>query len=777
MSKMLKQTLVIVESPAKCKKIEEYLGNNYKCIASFGHLRELPSLKNINMEENFQPTYSIIENNYKKKQIELLQKEIDKSDEVILATDDDREGEAIAWHICDLFQLDTNNTKRILFNEITKTAIQFAIENPTKLNMHIVRSQQARQILDLLVGFKVSPMLWKYISKNSKNSLSAGRCQTPALKIIYDNYSDRKEIEERKSYNTTGIFTNANIVFSLNTHFETENDVKEFLQTSIHHSHVFTCSDPKKIFKNPPEPLTTSSLQQKASNEFHYSPKETMQICQELYEKGYITYMRTDAKKYSKEFISSVEKYIVKHYCQDMIPTTYLFETNNVLQEEAHESIRCTNISLSEIPETINMNTKERKMYKIIWEHTLESCMAPASFFSITSKISAAMNTKFSYTCEQVHFPGWKIVSKKYLKDITLDNNEYAYLQKIKSDSIIPFKKIISVESLTGTKSHFTEASLVQLLEEKGIGRPSTFSSLVDKIQERGYVIKKDIKGKKQVCKDFILETTNIVEVKTEREFGNEKNKLVIQPLGIIVIEFLYKHFSKLFDYDYTKQMEENLDEISKGKKVYYEICQECNLLTDKMINGLMGETKKEIRLDEKNTYIIGKYGPVIKCVEDKITKFKPLRSDIDINIENLEKGQYKVEDIICSDTCEKQHILGQYNEMNVILCNGKFGLYIKWNNLTKSLKELENKPIEEITMDEVKKYLEEGNNIVREIKSSASIRKGARGDYLYYKTIKMKKPKFFDIKLFLSETNADYKTCNISILVSWILTKYNIKL
>ena len=233
-------TLVIVESPAKCKKIEEYLGPGYKCMASFGHLRELPSLKNIDIENNFQPTYTLIENSLKKKQIELLRKEIKAADEVILATDDDREGEAIAWHLCQLFKLDINKTKRIIFHEITSTAIQNSIKNPTFINMDIVNAQQARQILDILVGFKISPILWKCIARNKDNALSAGRCQTPALRLIYDNHQENNNSEERKVYNTTGYFTNSNIAFDLNKQYETEDAMTDFLDGAADFSHIYS---------------------------------------------------------------------------------------------------------------------------------------------------------------------------------------------------------------------------------------------------------------------------------------------------------------------------------------------------------------------------------------------------------------------------------------------------------------------------------------------------------------------------------------------------------
>ena len=801
-------TLVIVESPAKCKKIEEYLGPGYKCVASFGHLRELPSLKNIDIENNFAPTYTIIDNAVKKRQIEFLRKEIKNAHEVILASDDDREGEKISYCVAQIFNLDIKKTKRITFNEITEQAILHAIKNPRTIDMDLVHAQQARQILDILVGFKVSPMLWKFINKSKDNSLSAGRCQTPALRLIYDNDQEIKMTEERKVYNVTGFFTNSNIAFDLSPQnkYETEDTITDFLDGSADFSHIYTCSKPVKTVKKQPEPFTTSSLQQTASNELHYAPKETMRICQALYEGGYITYMRTDSKTYSKDFISSTKDYIVRNYeakyineSIDSLTSGSVKEEkeekeekevkkvkkvkkdkehdNDSLRQNAHEAIRPTNISLFELPETLD--SKEKRMYKLIWEHTLESCMAPAIFFSITASISAFQNTKFTYTSELIDFPGWKIVSKKYADEIKPENKEYQYLQQIKQNTEIPYKKICAKVTIKGSKQHYTEARLVQLLEERGIGRPSTFSSLVDKIQERGYVKKEDVKGKELVCKDYELSNGDIFEIENKREFGNEKGKLVIQPLGIIVMEFIDKHFSGLFNYSYTKQMEDELDKIAKGGAIWYNLCETCNKQIDILVDGLKDESKIEVKLDDRNTYLVGKYGPVIKCVEQvngiEQTNFKPIKKDIDIH--KIENGDYNqsIEEIIDKDVVKKRYILGKYEGNDVVLQKGKFGLYITWDKNSKTLKELGNRPMENITFEEVKKYLEEGSNLIREVSTNISIRKGPKGDYIFYKTAKLKKPQFFDIKPFNNDVKADYKICDITILKSWLKEKYDI--
>jgi DNA topoisomerase-1 len=539
--------------------------------------------------------------------------------------------------------------------------------------------------------------------------------------------------------------------------------------------------------KKQPEPFTTSSLQQTASNELHYAPKETMRVCQALYEAGHITYMRTDSKTYSKEFIDSTKNYIVRNYdakyINENLETCDVKEEKKgkkekqVAQQNAHEAIRPTNISLCELPETVD--SKERRMYKLIWEHTLESCMAPASFFSITASIASFQDTKFTYISELIDFAGWKIVSKKHANEIKQDNKEYQYLQQIKQNSIIPYKKMCAKVTIKGSKQHYTEARLVQLLEEKGIGRPSTFSSLVDKIQERGYVKKEDVKGKEIMCKDYELSDGDIFEIENKREFGNEKGKLVIQPLGTIVMEFLDKHFSQIFNYNYTKEMEDELDKIAKGHAIWYNLCDTCNKKLDTLLDGLKDETKIEVKMDDHNTYLVGKYGPVIKCVEEingkEQIKFKPVKKDIDIH--KIENGDYNeaIEDIVDTNVVKKKYVLGQYESKDVVLQKGKFGLYITWDKNSKTLKELGNRPIENITFEDVKKYLEEGSNLIREINTNITIRKGSKGDYIFYKTAKMKKPQFFDLKPFSNDTKTDYKTCNMDILKSWLREKYDI--
>ena len=762
--------LVIVESPSKCKKIEQYLNefdhlNIYEVVATMGHITELTSLQNIDINNNFQCNYEIIKS--KKQIIELIKTKIKNVDEVILACDNDREGEAINYHICKQFNLPLT-TKRIIFNEITEKAIQYAILNPQNININVVYAQQARQILDLLVGFKVTPLLWKFISSSKKKVLSAGRCQTPALKIIYDNYQNNNKLEERKIYNVSGYFTNLNISFELNKVFEDEYDVNDFFKNSINFNHIYTCSLPKKVIKIQPSPYITSTLQQAASNIYGFSPKETMQIAQNLYEAGYITYMRTNNKKYSSVFVNSVQEFILRKYNNNKYINQNLNKLICEIQTDNHEAIRPTNISLLEPSKEVNL--KEKHLYKLIWENALESCMSPAVYNSVTAQISAYNNSRFTHTSEQLDFSGWTIVSQKQ----AYENKVYQYLQTIKQNDIINYKKIVASVSLQGLTHHYTEAKLVQLLEEKGIGRPSTFSTLVDKIQERDYVKKKSIKGKEILCKNYELINDNIFEITTSKVFGKEKDKLIIQPLGIIVMEFLNKYLSSIFNYNYTEEMENTLDKISKGEYNFIELCNNCNIELDNIIDNLKNENKTEIQIDENNTYIIGKYGPVLKCFENingtEETTFKAIKQDIDFN--KIQNGEYNAEDIIDINAKKKQYNLGKYEDNDVILKKGKYGLYVCINNTNISLKELGNRPIENITFEEIMPYIiKENTTYIREISKNITLRNGPKGPYIFYKTTKMKKPQFFN----LNDFKDNYKSCDVNIIKKWINETYNI--
>jgi len=779
--------LVIVESPAKCKKIESYLGVGYKCVASYGHIREfLNGLKSIDIAgATFQPKYKLMIS--KKKYINKLRDSIKKASEVILATDDDREGEAIAWHICLSFQLPIQFTKRIIFHEITKPAIKKALANPTTLNLNKINSQQSRQILDLLVGFKVSPILWKNIS--GKSGLSAGRCQSTALRLVYDNYKQTNQQTGKKVYNTHGDFTvssspsspsssttslpssttSTTIEFQLTTQIKDKETVEEFLEESVFHTYKIINKETKKVLKSPPVPLTTSKLQQKASSDLGYGPKQTMMYAQRLYENGYITYMRTDSMKYSAEFVKKTKNYIDDNYGNAYVSKKLFTLVNNSetdgkkdnnnekkkdnkknkLAQEAHEAIRPTDITRTSLQINKKITNNELRLYLLIYKNTLASCMAKAQYLKLILTLSAPLNHLYKTDVEKAVFDGWK-------KVYGVENNDEMFerLNLIKKETKMTYNKINSDMTITNLKQHHTESKLIQLLEKKGIGRPSTYSSIISKIQDKGYVSKKNVPGKKLTCTNYEL-VGDEIETKTEqKEFGQEKNKLVLEPTGLLVIEFLIKHFGELFEYDYTRNMEEMLDEIANGDKKWSELCKECNTTIDKYIKQIKKTDKPVIKIDEHHTYTIGRYGPVIKCEDENGVSFKQINKTLQIDLEKLRNGGYTLNELMYSDnsnaSVNQNKVLGEYNEEEVVLKNGKFGVYVTMGGKNTSLKYI-NKDMEDITLEDVIEYINKkaksSSNIIKELSNDVSIRKGKYGPYVFYKTSGMSRPKFISMK------------------------------
>jgi DNA topoisomerase-1 len=754
------KTLVIVESPAKCQKIESYLGKDkFQCLASFGHIREIADgLKSIDVDHEFAIKFAIMSS--KQAQVAKLREAIANATEVILATDDDREGEAIAWHLCQVFNLSVTTTKRIIFHEITEPALRAAVAAPRTIDMSIVLAQQARQVLDLVVGYKISPVLWTYVAHTN---LSAGRCQTPALRLIYENYKEIEASTATMVYSVSGIFTKLNLTFHLSREIESSPDssgeecLERFIQgTATAPDAGFRAticngggSVPKKSTKAPPRPYSTSALQQAASNDLHLSPKDTMSVAQKLYEQGYITYMRTDSKVYSADFVKKACDYIRKRFgCAGAGSDDDLFgnlstitsgsSSKDAATAAAHEAIRPTDISRTLLPQSCH--PREHRLYSMIHRNTLESLMAPATCQSLTMAISSPVGVmvdskdtecEYRYTAEQIIKPGWKLVG-----GYDTEAKEYSYFASLASSSstllAAPFKKIMTKCSLRNTKSHYTESGLVQLLERLGIGRPSTFSSLIDKIQERGYVKLQDVRGKSLECREFVISENKSIESKTEvREIGGESRKLVIQPLGIVVIEFLLEHFAPLFEYEFTKNMENQLDEIANGGMVWHELCYKCWFEVAAQLQELKerGVVKEEIHIDDRHSYILGRNGPVIRCrvsetihsgdaSEDdddaslllpvKKTKpkfiFKTVRPDLEYA--KILRGEYSLAYMLGEAEAEEVggaatngpapvavagggRFMGQHQGQDVVIKSGKYGAYVVWGSTNISLKPL----------------------------------------------------------------------------------------
>jgi DNA topoisomerase-1 len=775
-SRSTSRSLVIVESPAKCQKIESYLGKDkYMCLASFGHIREIEDgLKSIDIDHEFKTKFAVMSS--KQGQVAKLRAAIANATEVILATDDDREGEAIAWHLCQVFNLSVETTKRIIFHEITEPAIKAAVAAPRTIDMSLVHAQQARQILDLIVGYKISPVLWTYVAHTN---LSAGRCQTPALRLIYDNYKDIEGAGGATMvYSVSGIFTKLNLTFHLSRDLESTETLERFIQeTAVAPDTAFRAKvgASKKVTKAPPRPYSTSTLQQAASNDLHLSPKDTMFAAQKLYEGGYITYMRTDSKVYSAEFVTKACGYIRGRWGGAGAGDDLIGNIGSVTggtagasgggTEAAHEAIRPTDISRTLLPQSCH--PREHRLYSIILRNTLESLMAPAVCQTITMAIPSpvvpvegtgpdAAAAEYRHTAEQVIKPGWKLVA-----GYESDAAEYTYFASLAASTTaqpMPYKKIMTKCSMRNTKSHHTESGLVQLLEKMGIGRPSTFSSLIDKIQERGYVKLQDVRGKSLECIEYTITDAAAaggrkIESKTEvREIGGESRKLVIQPLGIIVVEFLLEHFAPLFEYEFTKNMETQLDEIATDGMVWHELCYKCWFDVTAQLQELKerGVVKEEIKIDDHHSYILSKNGPVIRCrvadaddadagdddddddeadadvdnddsvslsihapTKEKKPKFifKPVRQDLDYA--KILRGEYSLAYMIGEENAAGEattvaaaaeagtcggggggssgggRVLGQHQGQDIVIKSGKYGAYVAWGGQNISLRPL----------------------------------------------------------------------------------------
>ena len=846
-------TLLIVESPSKCATIMKYLGDGYRCVATCGHMRYLDGLNAIDVNKNYKLKFTIMDS--KKAQITRIESEIKMATRVIVATDDDREGEAIAWHICDMFKLPIDTTERIVFHEITKDALEKAIVTPRKVNMNIVTSAHARQILDLLIGYKISPFIWKHISSTG---LSAGRCQTPALRLVYDN---QREIENRLmhinnvknnnnadnenmfEYSVCGYFTKLNIPFSLEKRFKSffleqchELELETFLQNSISSDHVFMCveNDTHVRHLSPPVPFSTSRLQQTASNDFSISPSETMKICQTLYERGYITYIRTTGKSYSAEFVGQANDYVREKWGEKSVKGG---SDKGDAGVHAHEAIRPTDVT--RISLNNDCHALEQKMYKLIWKNALENCMSDYTFLPMVAKINANVtndanvNYIYKFACQKPVFLGWKAV-QGFTPEQQRHHTMMDYLHNVRENSIIPYNKIeTSVVITSSLGAHYTEARLIQALEEREIGRPSTYSTIIEKIIEREYVKKQNVVGMRIECNEYTLVDKVISKTKSWREFGNENNKLILTPIGKSVLEFLICHFPILFSYDYTRHMEMRLDDIaaaaansSDSKHDLKIVCDECVGEIEECINKIKKIKKDETqyRIDDHHIFLIGKHGPVVMYSEKPFPTSEEegcydkylnagINSEDNENIifkkvkhglifDDLKMGKYaNLSDILVEDS-SLERVVGTYGGFSVTLKNGRFGKYVVWGKNGENRKSfkcgssssngngsenslLNSKDFSDISLDEVIRFIENDNDseiytttgqveitttvgVIRIVNDDISIRTGKYGDYIFYKTAQMKKPKFISLKTF----KLDYNKCGTSDIVSWVKTQ-----
>ncbi len=731
----MSKILIIVESPSKCKKIEQYLGSEYKVIASYGHFTKLDSLDQIHFD-TFQISYKID----KSKVLKTIKQEIKTAKEVILATDDDREGEAIAWSLCIFCKLNIQKTKKIVFQEITKSALMESLKNIKHLNMDRVYSQQARQILDIYLGYKISPLLWKYV----QHTLSAGRCQTPALRLIYENQKEFDSLTHDTHYKVKTKFTSKHIQFDCNKHIEKES-IKTFMnQLNTKKDWVIESIKERQIQEQPPKILITSTLQQKAHNLFKFSPKQTMKYAQELYENGYITYMRSDSACYSNEFIEKVKTHIIKNYGDSYLhKDIYSLQDNKTKNksQEAHEGIRiCDLTKIKSELSTKGVNI----LYDFIYKHSIQCAMSAAIYKESKFEIPFEVPYKFIHSYKDCIFRGWTLLNK--------DKEEQSYVNYLTtlyhSKTPIDLQYAEGNEILIHNKFHYHEASLIQKLESMNIGRPSTYANIIQSVLDKKYVLKENIKGQEvDVCNFVFVKQKGIEEKKEKKILHEEKNKLHISPLGIQVSEFCYNHFKELFNYDFTNNMENKLDEIEWGNENQKVILNNYITIVDKWIN----HTKEHYRENP-----------------NEINKVKD---------QSLHCGKYKNEPIFIK--------------------NGKYGYYICIGKKDKiSLKEFDgfclSKKIsqqEELSKNEYNlliQYVENRSKKQNEslcvvISDSCSIRESKYGYYIFYKTKSMKQPRFLkyndekDDKI--EERQNWIKTKNKKEIKNYIMKKYNISI
>jgi DNA topoisomerase-1 len=765
-----KKYLLIVESSSKCGSIETYLGSNYKCISCNGHIRVINDLKNIDVKGDFETVYSVDPD--KKAHISKMESIISTfpKENILLATDHDREGEAIAWHICEVFDLPVQTTRRILFHEVTKPALLKAVENPGIINMNMVRAQQARQVLDLLVGFTISPLLWKYVFKSNQHALSAGRCQTPALRLVYENEMEAKVSAEavRQKHRIQACFFPQNLMFELQKEFETETEVCDFLSLSASHSHKFMVHPQRLSERTPPRPLNTSALLQQANNLLHIGAKETMACCQTLYQLGHITYMRTENRKYSPIFIETATKYISGKWTDKHVHPTLMELNGNADTENPHEAIRVTNINMQNLVLIGDKNTGAvERVYRMIWQNTVQSCMAPALFNLVPLEIDAPKDNMYKYTFEIPKFGGFldavdkdksaidKSAIDKSTNVLTPDliSSMSLRFQALKNKTV-NYNYIQSVVGFTNRHSRYSEAGLISKLEDLGIGRPSTFSMLIDVIQTRKYVEKTDVQGIAVECHEYFLRADEKAPAakSVKKTMGAEHRKLVIDPMGTVVIEFLMKHFESLFSYDYTKQMEERLDKVASGQERWNTVCKDVYGEIQKLVKEVNKIEKKVYDIDENYKLIFYKDGFLLKhktlTNEEGKPVLKSVKKGLKIDIAKLELGSYSYEDLAETE----QRILGMWREHEIELKMGKFGAYVEYGDDKKvSLNKLK-KQLDKIVLEDVVPYLEEekpATSVLRVLTPTLSVRNGKFGPYIFYKTEKMKKPKFFDLKGF----------------------------
>jgi DNA topoisomerase-1 len=678
------KNLVIVESPAKAKTIERFLGKDFVVKSSFGHVRDLSKNDlSVDIEKGFIPKYSVSAD--KKKTVSELKQLAREAEIIWLATDEDREGEAISWHLVQALGLEESKTKRIVFHEITKNAILEAVKNPRRIDINLVDAQQARRVLDRLVGYELSPVLWKKV----KPALSAGRVQSVAVRLIVEREEEIRAFKTDSSFRITGTFgiaskNNANLEAELSVRFKNKAEAIGLLNQCIHSAFKIGSVEKKPAKKSPAPPFTTSTLQQEASRKLGFSVAKTMLVAQQLYESGKITYMRTDSVHLSNLALSMAKKVVGETFGEDYIKTRQ-FVTKSKSAQEAHEAIRPTYLE----NQSTDGDASQQKLYELIWKRTVASQMADAELerTTVTIDISDAKE-KFIARGEVIKFDGFL---KLYLESTDDDENEEkeGLLPPLAKGEQLNRKTIIAMQRFTQSPARYTEASLVKKLEELGIGRPSTYAPTISTIQKREYVVKADRPGVERNFEQITLINSNLKEeIKTEKT-GYEKGKLFPTDIGTVVNNFLVQYFDNILDYHFTANVEKEFDEIAQGMKVWNDMIKEFYKPFHIRIQNTLETSKKqsgerELGTDPesgKKVYAkIGRYGPMVQIgstSEEEKPKFAGMNKNQSLDTITLEEAL---------TLFRLPRIAGEFEGAELQIAIGRFGPYIKHKNQFYSL-------------------------------------------------------------------------------------------
>ena len=737
------ENLVIVESPAKAKTIERFLGENYVVKSSFGHIRDLEKKDlGIDIEHNFQPKYEISPD--KKAIVKELKQLAKEAKTVWLASDEDREGEAIAWHLFEVLGLKKENTKRIVFHEITKDAILHAINNPRDIDKNLVDAQQARRVLDRLVGFEVSPVLWKKV----KPSLSAGRVQSVAVKLIVEREREINHFVEQKYYKVTGTFetkdANGNSVplkAELSERFSTQEETVNFLEHCKKAAFSVSNVETKPGSRKPAPPFTTSTLQQEASRKLGFSVSQTMAVAQKLYEQGHITYMRTDSVNLSQLAIGAA-KAVICNTLGEKYSKPRNFATKTKGAQEAHEAIRPTYMNKT----AIEGDRNEQQLYELIYKRTLASQMADAQLERTNMIIGLSNHSiPFTATGEVIIFDGFlKVYMESH--DEETDDEQAGLLPALAPGDQLQRQLITAIEQYTLHPPRYTEASLVKKMEALGIGRPSTYAPTITTIQNRGYIIKESREGVERNIEQIELKGNDIKIKPNKKIFGAEKKKLFPSDMGMVVTDFLSEHFTNIMDYNFTAEAEEALDDIAEGSVEWQKMIGEFyhpfhETVESTLKNSERNSGQRILGTDpvsgETVSVRIGRFGPMAQIGEGEHVRYAGLLKGQLMETITLEEalGLFKF-----------PRKIGQYEDKDVSIGIGRFGPYIKHNNVFVSLKKGEDDP-GTITLETAIQRIEEKresdrNKLIKAFDNGVQILNGRFGPYISYNKANYKIPK-----------------------------------